>query len=125
MRAYRKPVVRPLMIVWMSSCMALRRAHAWPAAPRARGPGGAADRCEISDYLLEIVSYLPDGAILNRWPGWPTRAPLDLNATWAASGLAPGAMSVLRMAASTFDRLGVWPLLHTDAIAFISTSAAS
>ena len=53
------------MIVWMSSCMALQ-AHAWPAAPRARGPGGAADRSEISDYLLEIVSYLPEDEILNR-----------------------------------------------------------
>ena len=34
-------------------------------------------------------------------------------------------MFVVLIAASTFERLGVWPDLHTDAIAFMTTSAAA
>ena len=34
-------------------------------------------------------------------------------------------MLVFLIAASTLERLGVWPDLQTDAIAFMTTSAAS
>src|SRR6202043_1698330 len=52
-------------------------------------------------------------------------SPSFWNAMVTPSGFAAGAMLVLRIWARTLERLGVWPALHTAAIALISTSAAA
>src|SRR5580700_3080866 len=99
----------------------------WPRRAPAGEPEGRAPqrylRSQSADQELGISWYLPAELILNRKNLPLTRSPWESNLiAWPRIEVGS---SVFLIAASTLLRLGVWPALHTEAIASSITWVAA
>src|SRR3984957_3615942 len=105
--------------------MRARSRPPWPRRAPARKLVRAAAplRSQSADHELGISWYLPDELILNRKNLPLIRSPWESN--WIGWPRIEVGSFVFLIAARTLLRLGVWPALHTEAIASSITCVAA